>query len=141
MSETQVSAVDVMLARISELESQRIDVERQLAEQVAFHLRPYDVALNELKSLVGQLGGPVQDQISLASATPVIGMPIPRRTRSSSPVEMTSGDSITPEQMKAIHVSQAAQQGRGAQLEQAVRANNPSNVLRASLRGSNGNQD
>jgi hypothetical protein len=128
--------IATILKRIEELSAQKSDVIEQLQRQMAVHVRPFDVALNELKGILVACGGPDLARTDLAAANYTLAGPVQRASRASPPSEMLSGDSITADQMKALRMAQ----NQSPALVEAVRANNPANILRGKLKG-NGNQD
>lgn len=123
--------VDAIKNRISALEAQRADVKAQLEAQIETHLRSYDVALNELKGILLAIGGPELTAVDLKPVASVLRPVLPHASRASDPNSMMAGDGITPDQMRALN----AAQNKSSALEEAVRAANPTNILRRKLKG------
>lgn len=126
-----MDAVEVMKGRILVLEEQRASVKEQLELQIEGHLRPYDVAINEIKSLLIQLGEAVPMDVAPTAPALVLQPVRPQMSRASNPTMMLRGDSITADQAAALERAR----DKSPELQAAVIAANPVNQLKKAIAG------
>ena len=89
--------------------------------QITGHLRPYDVAINELKNILIALGEAVPVDVMPSAGTPTLQAVRPHMHRARDPRDMATGDDLTPDQVRALERAR----DKSPQLEAAVRAANP----------------
>jgi len=81
MADDNVNIIQILQDRIAELQRQRQTRKKELELQLRASLAVIDVALNELKDLLVQVGGPVLEKIELSpEVTSRMSLPAQRRS-------------------------------------------------------------